>query len=104
MIIDRIRTNIKPGTVIPKPEATADFTVKGWGRRRSKDALIYRIPNHSNPSKPSEKGRQPRSSPLPMTSLERLAALLASGSTMRFVTVPRKEDATSPPSGAYLNC
>jgi hypothetical protein len=56
MIVDRIRTNIKLGTVIPKPEATAKFTVKGWGTRRGQDALIYRIPNYSNPSKPSEKG------------------------------------------------
>ena len=55
MIVDQIRMNIKPGTVIPKPETTA-HTVKGWGTRRDQDALIYRMPNHSNPSKPREKG------------------------------------------------
>lgn len=34
---------IKSGTVIPKPE-TNDEKVKGWGKRRKKDALIYIIP------------------------------------------------------------
>ena len=56
MIADRIRINITPNAVIPKPAATADFTVKGWGKRRGQNALIYRIPNHGNPAKPHEKG------------------------------------------------
>jgi hypothetical protein len=56
MIADRIRINIKPNTVVPKPEATADFIVKGWGKRRSQPALIYRIPNHVDASRPYEKG------------------------------------------------
>ncbi len=56
MIVDRIRREIAGSAVIPKPEATAPFYVKGWGRRRGQAALIYKIPNHSNPSKPHEKG------------------------------------------------
>jgi hypothetical protein len=47
---------LSPGTVIPKPEAKAEFTVKGWGKRRSEIALIYLIPNHSTPGKHNEKG------------------------------------------------
>ncbi len=56
MIADRIRLKIKPNTVIPKPEAKLDFTVKGWGKRRNETALIYRIPNHKQPARPYEKG------------------------------------------------
>jgi hypothetical protein len=56
VIADRIRINIKPATVIPKPEAIGEFTVKGWGMRRKQHALIYKIPNHSEPSRPYEKG------------------------------------------------
>ncbi len=55
-IIHEIKVKIVSGTVIPKPEAKADFVVKGWGMRRGESALIYQIPNHKNPSKPSEKG------------------------------------------------
>jgi len=47
---------IQPGTIIPKPAAHGDFSVKGWGRRADQDALVYLIPNHTNPSKPYEKG------------------------------------------------
>ncbi len=56
MIIEDIRKRIKPGQVILKPEAKADFKVKAWGKRRSESALIYTIPNHKNPAKPYEKG------------------------------------------------
>ncbi len=56
MIIDRIRREIPPGTVIPKPEAAGEYIVKSWGRRRGEDALIYFIPNRSHPEKPYEKG------------------------------------------------
>lgn len=45
-----------PGTVIPKPEAKEDFVVKGWGKRNGETALIYLIPNHSDPGKPYQKG------------------------------------------------
>jgi hypothetical protein len=29
---------LTPGTVIPKPEATDEFTVKGWGKRNGETA------------------------------------------------------------------
>ena len=47
---------LPPGTVIPKPEAQGDFTVKGWGKRSGETALIYFIPNHNDPHKPHQKG------------------------------------------------
>lgn len=56
MIIGLINKNIKPGIVIPKPRARSDFIVKGWGIRRGETALIYYIPNNSNPEKPYQKG------------------------------------------------
>ncbi len=52
----RIRAAAPPGTTIPKPAARSLFTVKGDGMRRDEPALIYRIPNHSDPQKPYEKG------------------------------------------------
>ncbi len=55
-IVEEIRTKITSGTVIPKPEAKADFMVKGWGNRRDQAALIYFIPNHNNKDKPYQKG------------------------------------------------
>ncbi|MBN1316134.1 MAG: hypothetical protein JXA42_11715 [Anaerolineales bacterium] len=55
-IIHEIKVKIASGTVIPKPEAKADFKVKGWGMRRGEEALIYLIPNHKKPNKPYEKG------------------------------------------------
>jgi hypothetical protein len=45
-----------PGTVIPKPESQAVFTIKGWGKRIDEDALICFIPNHSDPRRPHKKG------------------------------------------------
>jgi hypothetical protein len=56
VIEDRIRKSAPPGTVIPKPEATASFVVKGWGKRRGENALVYRIHNHQQPGRPYEKG------------------------------------------------
>lgn len=56
MIVEKIRASTRPGTVIPKPEAKADFRVKGWGERRGEPALIYSIPNHQNPNAPHHKG------------------------------------------------
>ena len=56
MIIDRIKLSILPGMVIPKPNAKADFKVKGWGMRRGQEALIYLIPNHHNQALPYKKG------------------------------------------------
>ena len=55
-ILAEIQSKIIPGTVIPKPQARADFIVKGWGLRRGERALIYTIPNHKTPTKPHEKG------------------------------------------------
>ncbi len=54
-IVDRIRREIKVGDTIPKPAAKEDFKVKGWGRSRGKAALVYYIPSHTNPCKPSTK-------------------------------------------------
>ena len=56
MIAELIRLNLKPGIVIPKPEAKGDFTFKGWGKRRNQPALIYTIPNHADAARPYEKG------------------------------------------------
>ena len=55
MLIENIHS-LEPGTIIPKPEATAAFKIKGWGERRGEPALIYWIPNHKNPNKPLAKG------------------------------------------------
>jgi len=56
MIVEKIRKGIAVGATIPKPKATADFVVKGWGRRRGEHALVYFIPNHRDPGRPYEKG------------------------------------------------
>jgi hypothetical protein len=56
MIVNKVRSFISPGTVIPKPENKGQFVVKGWGERRGEPALIYSIPNHSNSAKPYHKG------------------------------------------------
>jgi hypothetical protein len=56
MIYERIIQIARPGTVIPKPAAKADFLVKDIGTRRGERALIYSIPNHQNPGKPYHKG------------------------------------------------
>jgi hypothetical protein len=56
MIVEQIKAKVKPGVVIPKPEAKSDFIVKGWGKRRREEALIYFVPNHKNPDKPYQKG------------------------------------------------
>lgn len=55
-IVQEIMAKVAVNTVIPKPEARADFLVKGWGKRRNEPALVYKIPNHKNPNKPHEKG------------------------------------------------
>ena len=55
-IVDLIESKVTPGMVIPKPQARADFVVKGWGKRRGERALTYTIPNHKNAYKPYQKG------------------------------------------------
>lgn len=54
MIIEQIKEFVYKRTVIPKPDAKADFIVKGWGRRRGENALIYFIPNHNKPKMKKE--------------------------------------------------
>lgn len=56
MIVQKIKADIQPMSVIPKPETESNFFVKGWGRRRGENVLIYLIPNHKNPKNPNEKG------------------------------------------------
>jgi hypothetical protein len=56
MIVEQIRAKARSGVVIPKPEAKSDFIVKGWGRRRGEEALVYFVPNHENPGRPNQKG------------------------------------------------
>jgi hypothetical protein len=56
IILVLLEEKVAPGTVIPKPQAHADFVVKGWGKRRGERALIFSIPNHSKPSTPHEIG------------------------------------------------
>jgi hypothetical protein len=55
-ILTKIEDVLRPGHVIPKPQATSDFVVKGWGTRRNDRALVYTIPNHKTPARPYEKG------------------------------------------------
>lgn len=55
-IIEHIQKTVCSGTTIPKPDTKEDFKVKGWGKRRGEKALVYYIPNHKNPNKPSQKG------------------------------------------------
>lgn len=43
------------GHEIPKPAAKQPFRVKGMGRRRGEEALIYQIPSHTG-RRPYEKG------------------------------------------------
>lgn len=35
------------GTEIPKPEAKASFSVKGPGKRRGEEAIVYKIANYT---------------------------------------------------------
>jgi hypothetical protein len=55
-ILADIENVMTPGTTIRKPQAKADFVVKGWGIRRGERALIYTIPNHRHPARPYQKG------------------------------------------------
>lgn len=55
-IVEMIETVVKPGTVIPKPQARGDFVAKHWGCRRGERALIYTIPNHRDEKQLYEKG------------------------------------------------
>lgn len=56
MLLNQILRIAPPGTAIPKPSATGKYLVKGRGKRRGEDALVYFIPNRSDNDKPHEKG------------------------------------------------
>lgn len=56
MIFEDLLNIARPGTIIPKPEAKAEFRVKGLGVRRGEQAIIYTVPNSKCPQRPSEKG------------------------------------------------
>ena len=56
MIFEQIVEKAPEGTVIPKPKAKLDFRVKGIGKRRGEEAIIYFVPNHKNLACPNEKG------------------------------------------------
>lgn len=54
-IADEVERVVRPGTVIPKPQARAEFRVEGWRVSRGERALVYSIPNHADPSNPHKK-------------------------------------------------
>ena len=56
MIFEQIVQIAPSGTIIPKPESKGEFLIKGIGKRRGEEALIYFIPNNKNPQKPYQKG------------------------------------------------
>ncbi len=51
-IVQELQEKFAAGTVIPTPDAKADFVAKGWGARRRQEALVYNIPNHDITSTP----------------------------------------------------
>jgi hypothetical protein len=55
-VLADIERVVKPGMIVPKPQARGDFIFKGWGKRRGEHAFIYTIPNHKTPTHPYEKG------------------------------------------------
>ena len=44
-LIEKVKS-FPPGTIIPKPQSENEFTIKGLGRRRNEEALIYKIPTN----------------------------------------------------------
>jgi len=55
MIIERIKSDVRPGTIIPKPQSAREYRVVGWGQSRGEDALVYSIPTRLSRTKPSKK-------------------------------------------------
>lgn len=53
-IFQRVVNIARPGIIIPKPESD-DTRVKGVGKRRQEEAIIYTMPNHKG-GKRYEKG------------------------------------------------
>ncbi|HEY6348199.1 MAG TPA: hypothetical protein VI636_02195 [Candidatus Angelobacter sp.] len=52
MIFREIKAQAQPGTAIPE----TSYRVKGIGKRRGEDALVYLIPNRKASSSPHQKG------------------------------------------------
>jgi len=55
MIIEGIKSDIRPGTIIPKPQSAREYRVVGWGQSRGEDALVYSIPTLLSGGKASKK-------------------------------------------------
>lgn len=55
MMIERIKSDIRPGTIIPKPQSAGEYRVVGWGQSRGEDALVYSIPARLSGGKASKK-------------------------------------------------
>ena len=55
MIIQRIKWDIRPGTIIPRPQSAREYRVVGWGQSRGEDALVYSIPTLLSGGKASKK-------------------------------------------------
>lgn len=49
-------THRHPQAASRKPQAKGEFILKGRGSRRGEQAIVYYIPNHTNPKRPYEKG------------------------------------------------
>ena len=56
-LIEKVKS-FPSGTIIPKPQSENEFTIKGLGRRRNEEALIYKIPTNKPDKYPNghEKG------------------------------------------------
>ena len=59
MIFEKIKSEISAGTIIPQPISDG-YQVKGYGKSRGQEALVYLIPNRNNPNSPNTK-RVPKS-------------------------------------------
>jgi hypothetical protein len=56
MIIENIKTNVPPGTIIPKPRSREVYLVIGWKTNKSgEEVLEYSIPARSDTMKRSTK-------------------------------------------------
>ena len=55
MVIERIKAKCPPGTVIPKPQSADKYVIKGWGKSRGEDAIVYQLPMKPYSKKASTK-------------------------------------------------
>jgi hypothetical protein len=92
---------LAPGTVIPKPEAKDDFTLKGWGKRNGESALIYLIPNHSDPQRPIKRASLRVNGNKRISGCSLPASSPENGSTPRCPVVPERAHATLPLSAGF---